>query len=294
MARVRERRTWVSAVVICAALAVPAAMALADENLGSAGGITYVGDSLSPSPPTLAVVEAACPGGTQVSGGGFDSDVGGSLNDAAPADGPDGDGELDDAWFASVYYGPTGYDPTLRVFAICEEGPHQRPTATTEVAAGGGGAVSVECPGRRKPTGGGAQLSGAGAEAYVHSSHPFDGSDGNDEPDDGWRARAYNDTGVAKTLTVTAICRRGEFRNRYRHHDAPTPAYTFSPCVGSEHLVGLGWRLTGPASQAMAERVVPSDDGDPGSVPDDGGEFLGDDNGGGPERLYPHAICSAG
>lgn len=274
------------------ALAVPA-IALAGGDLGTAGGVSYVKDSASPTPPATAVLEAACPAGKQVSGGGFDAWVNGELNDSAPADGPDGDPDPDDAWFVSVDFAPGGFEPEVAAYAICEGRSHRPEVQAETVAAGATETVSAPCPGKTKPIGGGVSLSGAEDEAHVNSSYPFDGPDADSDPDDGWRGRAHNAAGAVKTMTVTAICRGGALRNRFRFWDVPVGEATFPPCLDTEHLVGIGWRITGPASEGFPEYGTPSDDSDTGSAPDDGADFAAHHDGSAPKRLIPHAICDA-
>ncbi len=274
-----------------AVLVLPA-IALAGGDLGSAGGVSYVRDSASPDPPATAILEAPCPAGKEVSGGGFDASVG-ELNDTAPADGPDAGDEPDDAWFVSIDFAPTGFEPEVEVYAICEERSHRTEVEADPIAVGETAKVSAPCPGRTRPTGGGVTLSGAEDEARVSSSYPFDGPDADSDPDDGWRGQARNAVGAPKTITVTAICRGGALRNRFRFWDSPVGGATFPPCVNAEHLVGIGWRITGPASEGFPVYGRPEDGSDTGSAPDDGGGFAARSDGDTGGRLIPHAICDA-
>ena len=146
-------------VPVALALVLPA-VALAGEDLGSAGGVSYIRDSASPDPPATAVLEAACPAGKEVSGGGFDASVAGELNDTAPADGPDAGDDPDDAWFVTIEFAPTGFEPEVEAYAMCEARSHRTEVEADPIAAGETAKVSVPCPGRTKPTGGGVSLSG--------------------------------------------------------------------------------------------------------------------------------------
>ena len=127
----------------------------------------------------------------------------------------------------------------------------------------------------------------------MSSSYPFDGGDADSDPDDGWRGQAHNAVGALKTMTVTAICRGGPLRNRFRFWDGPADDAAFPPCLDTEHLVGIGWRITGPASEGRPGYAKPEDGSDAGSVPDDGAGFVVASEGGADERLIPHAICDA-
>ena len=284
------------AAVSCAPLA---ATASADVNLGSRGGITYVSDADLPSPPEVSVMEAACPAATEVSGGvgsAGTSVESSDVNDTAPADGPDGGSDPDDAWFATANFPDSAFLPNPEVFAICEARSHTHASGSVGIAPGEAGSLTVPCPGPTKPTGGGVMLSGAEADgAFVNSSSPHDGGDRGREPDDGWKGRAYNPEGSAKTMTVTAICRQGALR--YDRHveragagDLATPA---AGCRvrGPQHLVGVGWRWSGPAGEAELYYASLEDSFDGDDVPDDY-VVLGGENKAAPrKKMTGYAIC---
>jgi hypothetical protein len=281
--RARVGRVAGIGAVALAAIAASAALA-GDDGLGTAGGVSYVHDASSPSTPSVAVLEAECPPGTQVSGGGFEIGTSaefGSLNDSAPADGTDPGAVPDDAWFVSVHYPDSEILPNPDVYAICEEPEHGRETESVPVPAGESGTTGVLCDELGKVTGGGATLSGDEDEAFVSSSYPIDDQDEGRRPDDGWGARAYNASGETKTLSVTALCRHGSlrydrFRKRTRNNGfAGAPAGC--RVRGSQRLLGAGWRFGGNAAEAEVEDVVPKDSFDANSVPDDYAGIYGHD-----------------
>ena len=294
--RVRyQAGAWVTAGYLAAAAA-----ALADTHLGTRGGVTYIQDHASPSPPTVSVIEAECPAPKEASGGLANpgtSVTASDLNDVAPADGGDDDANADDAWFASVNFPDTPFFPNPEVFAICEATSHRHPTASVMVSAGAAGSVKVSCPSDTKPTGGGATLSGDEEDgAYVNSSYPFDGPDANRKPDDGWKARAYNPAGTEKTLAVTAVCRRGDLRYK-RFSDYARPGrfgFASAGCkvIGTQHLLGNGWRWTGAAAGAELVDDFLNDSFDSDDVPDDYATIAGENLGGARKKLTGYAVCT--
>ena len=295
----RSRMRYQAGAWVTAGYLAAAATALADTNLGTRGGVTYIQDDASPSPPTVSVMEAQCPSPKGASGGLANpgTNVASSdLNDVAPADGGDDDADADDAWFASVNFPDTPFFPNPEVFAICEATSHRHPTAFVMVSAGEAGTVKASCPSDTKPTGGGATLSGDEEDgAYVNSSFPFDGPDANRKPD-GWRARAYNPAGPAKTLAVTAVCRRGDLRyKRYSERArAGRPAGASVGCkvIGTQHLLGFGWRWTGSASEAEFDFAQLEDSFDSDDVPDDYVGAGGENVAGARKKLTGYAVCT--
>jgi hypothetical protein len=290
---------WLGVTIAAAACAPAATVASADVDLGSRGGITYVMDEDSPSPPDVSVMEAGCPAGNEASGGIADpgTNVDSSdLNDLAPADGVDGGSVPDDAWFASVRFPDSPFLPNPRVFAICEERSHVQAIDAIEISPGEGGSLAVPCPGRKRPTGGGVRLSGAeGDGGFVNSTFPYDDGDRGSVPDDGWKGRAFNPAGASKTMEVTAICRRGQL-GYSRRHDRAGAGHEASASVGCRvegpaHLVGVGWRWGGPTSESEFAFGDLNDSFDGDDVPDDYARLVGVNKDGARKKLTGYAIC---
>jgi hypothetical protein len=276
--------------------------AVADDNLGTRGGITYMRDGASPTAPAVSVIEVECPPGADFSGGLANpgtSVYASDLNDTWMADGSDFGAALDDAWFTTVRF-PAPADPPLfpnpRVYVICEEVEHLPSSFSVPIAPGEARTQSVNCSVGKKPTGGGVTITGDETDgAFINSSAPYDGNDDNRKPDDGWIGRAYNPTGAEKTMTVTAVCREGslrysKFTDRAR---AGRQANASAGCrvQGPQHLVGVGWRWTGPAAEAEIDFLTPQDSFDPDSVPDDYASIAGENKEGTRKKLTGWAIC---
>jgi hypothetical protein len=65
---------------------------------------------------------------------------------------------------------------------------------------------TARCGGTWHAFGGGAQLSGPTISGQLESTAPYDGDDGNAQPDDGWLGEASNLGSVPLTLKTYAIC----------------------------------------------------------------------------------------
>jgi hypothetical protein len=76
------------------------------------------------------------------------------------------------------------------------------------VAAGEHRTLRVGCGQRDHVSGGGAHISGVQDLGRLVATFPYDDGDGDDVPDDGWKVRAYNVSGVDKHVRAFAICFR--------------------------------------------------------------------------------------
>jgi hypothetical protein len=270
--RQRSRERWryeaPIALAVCLILAL-APNSHADVNLGTAGGITYVRDGAEPGPPPANGVLADCPETRHVTGGGF-SQAGprtGLLNDTTPADDADSDRDADDAWTIEM----TGSHRRLRGLAVCARAELAYPVRRVKVRSGQTRTARTACPRGMHVTGGGASLRGISSDSNVTATHPVDDGDRGGAPDDGWRARAHNSGDVRRVMLVRAIC--ADDPPVY-----PEEAVVVGPsrgeraranCPGRAHLLGIGGRLEGLASQASLTVAMAADDGDRGPVPDD-------------------------
>ncbi len=121
-----------------------------------------------------------------------------------PEDGVDPGYEDDDGWFINaVHY--TSSASALTVDAFCLTGPP--PTINDRPAAASGSAVTdrVGCGRSGSISGGGVSFS-----PYLPDllgSRPYDGSDRDSIPDDGWEIRFTRTSSTALDYTIYAICR---------------------------------------------------------------------------------------
>jgi hypothetical protein len=288
------RRRYRAPIALAAGLIVALAPSShADVNLGTSGGITYVQDGADPGPPPANGVLADCPGAWHVTGGGF-SQAGlhtGLLNDATPADDADSDRDTDDAWTVEM----TGSHRRLRGLAVCAKAELAYPVQRVEVRSGETRTARAACPRGMHVTGGGASLRGLSSDSNVTATHPVDDGDGGRVPDDAWRARAHNSGGVRRIMLVRAIC--ADDSPVY-----PEKAVVVRPgrgdraranCPNSAHLLGIGGRLDGSASQASLTVAMAADDGDGGRVPDDRAVVAATNAGASAgKELTAYAVCT--
>jgi hypothetical protein len=294
MRRVRAVFGTISLLVTGGALVV--ALAQADTNLGSAGGLTYVADDTPLDPaPSAGRADADCPGGDHVVGGGatiFLPISQAHLNSIYPFDGGDANATPDDGW-ASRASNNIGDGKDLRVFAICGSPAPDYRTRSAQVGTGDAVATKARCRGRTHVSGGGVHVTGAPGQAHVNATFPIDGRDRGDAPDDGWRARVSNDSGGGKQMTVFAICARMKLAYRSQSFDAPPGGATSQDvnCPETAHVTGGGVKATGSASGGQVEGIRPLDTSDADEVPDDA--WLGTyGNNAGPSRTArTFAIC---
>lgn len=281
------------AALVLAGTLVAAATAKADTELGEAGGFTYVTDSVSTV--GVQVVEADCPPGTHVVGGGFNGGGFAVLRNE-PFDGPDGDRRPDDGWRASrtVVMGGS----SLEVFVICAE---SRPTyrrAKKSLAADETKTVKVPCPAATRVLAGGGRV---GADLAIRAGYPYDDGDANSSPEDGWAVRAHGLDGSGNA-TANAIC--ADTRPRYVPEEGTVPGSGFTlprvDCPAARHVVGIGGRSRVPAANGGVTAAAPGDstagaNQDADEVPDDRAALtFSSSGGGGPHELHAFAVCLRG
>ena len=69
-------------------------------------------------------------------------------------------------------------------------------------------AKKVYCPKGTSATGGGAFASGGTPDSHITSTAPIDSKKDEDKvPDDGWKAKFFNDNGVDQVFTASVVCR---------------------------------------------------------------------------------------
>jgi hypothetical protein len=177
---------------------------------------TYKSDKFSTGPGRDArTARIHCPRGTHVTGGGVNLPVayedGGWLEASAPFDDIDGDAKTDDGWTATG--GSEEREVKMKVTASCAEGGARGGFGKLKYAYGKGsapkmdyGEASAPCPAETHVTGGGVTTEGVAFHPMTISS-PFDGTDPNSRPDNGWQGEFDNysnsDPGL---ITAYAIC----------------------------------------------------------------------------------------
>jgi hypothetical protein len=151
---------------------------------------------------------AMCPSGYRLTSGGVAISSNKSwITTSVPIDGADSDTIRDDGWHG------TGFDTAggtagFTVTAVCVQGatPHYVNAAPVSVLDGHAVTVNVSCASNQHVVGGGVTVTGSAAEARIVVSGPFDGSDADSVPDDGWRTTVYNIAASPKTVRSFAIC----------------------------------------------------------------------------------------
>jgi hypothetical protein len=234
----------------------------ADSNLGTVDGLVYITDaSPTSTPPEVIRADAACPGDTHVVGGGVapasQTNVAAELwiNRSSAFDGPDPDHMPDDGWFGRAN-NRFGHDKVIAVFAICRAAAVRYQMHSVPLEPERGAVARAVCPPDTHVSSGGGAISGAGSEAYLSSSYPFDSADDADAlVDDGWAARAFNVRGAGKRLTVSADCVSN--RPAYISESAAVPDPLFFPNCGAAHAMGGGMSLAGPANGGFLNALYP-------------------------------------
>jgi hypothetical protein len=82
-------------------------------------------------------------------------------------------------------------------------------TATFTIDAGYLQTFKVPCPTGMRVAGGGVSISPYHNQIQLRSTAPYDGSDSDTFPDDGWSARYRNYTDRSRTITVSVVCATG-------------------------------------------------------------------------------------
>jgi hypothetical protein len=248
-------------------LGIAAPGASADNDLGSAGGLTYIqSDSVSLNAGEAGLPVADCPAGTKVVGGGVTPQSSPTaesrINSTYPIDTGDADEKTDDGWEGDVY-NVSGALKGYSAYAICKQsGPVKyRVKNVTGVPPSDSKTATVKCPDGTRVAGGGLFVGGVIAEGYVNRTYPIDGGDQDTKPDDGWRGRGYNlatgDTNVRAHVTCIDA----------RLHYALNLG-SFTDCPDGTHATGGGAAIAGSAASSwlntlypFAEVTNPPDDG---------------------------------
>ena len=263
------------------ALAVPAVALAGGPIGGTTGGLYYYAESNSLSVGGNQGTGQICSEpGTRVIGGGFDSDTAsadGFVSLSAPYDAGDNDSKPDDGWSVNVV-NVSGVPTNFSAYAYCSLDAVKYPSATKGIRAGRTGTVKVTCPEGTRGTAGGLESATTNL-IRMSAVYPFDGSDGNNQLDDGWAVKATNLDAARVSVTARAVCAAGvkmEYRDDFSgntHINAnSTLGLLASVCDDDSVVTGGGSRSAKPlsAGDASITAMVPTDsnfDGD--AVPDD-------------------------
>lgn len=207
--RINPTLAFAVAGTVAVVMLLGAPLAVADTNLGTNEGFTYIRDAVFDTPAgTGATITADCPAGTRLIGGGARNELNYKYNllDAFyPADGPDADKVPNDRFSARIF-SRTDSGNSHFAYAICARA---NPTYHQEVYDLPPdeilGATSF-CPADTHVSSGGVRVPGPYAAAEVNSSFPVDGPDADRITDDGWRVRVVS-RGSTSEIRVFAICR---------------------------------------------------------------------------------------
>ena len=290
-------RVAAATVITCLAFAAPG---LADTNLGTANGVTYVLDQSPVAVDQQAAVLAECPPGSELLGAGADSVSGqpeGVLSSLRPEDGDDANGRPDDAVTAFAHNTSTMAGST-QVWAFCAPGKVRYPSRSLKVPRRDTRAVKVPCPRGTRVLSGGAYLDGLNDEVRLNALRPYDDGDKGKLRDDGWQVKASNVEGGRKQMTAWAFCRKGvkpSYESAAAGLGPDTAAGAGLACPDLESsLLGTGGAIGGFGAARWITAVVPDDNtspGEPDAIPDDVLVLHADNNTGTPTTYRPHTIC---
>jgi hypothetical protein len=183
------------------------AWAVCTEKVGKVSDASHVANAGSPPTGNHATVE--CVQGHAVGGGvemvGNASDW--WLNSTSGIDTGDADEDPDDGWVAWVNH-PSGASDTFITEVVCMEGKQSEYRQKQKETDKKNVAVKVFCPKGTSVTGGGAFASGATDESHVMATAPIDSKKDSDSvPDDGWKAKIYNDVASDQDFTAHVVCK---------------------------------------------------------------------------------------
>lgn len=180
--------------------------------------------------------------------------------------------------------------------AICGHGAYVYKTVKRKLAVGKAVQKKALCPAGTKVVGGGVGASGDhGVE--VGASEPSDGGDHDSKADDAWLGRESNSSSKRTVMKVTAVCaKRGKFAyvrgpaTALLNHTQGTVSVS---CPASTQVTGGGIDVSGKSTNIEVGDTFPTDDGDPGTTPDNGWSATGNNDGSGATRgMRAFAICA--
>lgn len=212
------------------------------------------------------------------------------IEDTRPYDWYDADSFPEDGWDSSGYGGSAG---TLESFSICKAEP--QPDYFHKVVPDSSGPVRFakqKCePGSGKVIGGGGFI--ATSESFMSQTYPYDGSDSDSAPDDGWAIRVLDTVGGIGGMSVDAVCQSGDvsYASSVDSTGAHSSAIATANCGAGSHVSGGGGRMSGPGGAVHLASSLPIDDSDPNEVPDDGWRAVAYNGSSSGQKLTAYAVC---
>ena len=291
-------------VVSGALLALGAGTALAgsepdpdtgDSILGTSGGLRYASDSeaFNLGNSGFASANTGCgPDDWHIVGGGVElsgpSAKNRTIGSTAQYDWYDLDSVPEDGWRSSGYGGDDG---TLKSVSICKAEPQpdylreETPDSDSNVRSD-----KVACGGGKAIAGGGFI---ATSESFLSHSYPYDDSDSNSAPDDGWAVRLYDTVGGLGGMHVDVVCQSGSVSYEDATDNAAShgSASATANCPSGAHVSGGGGKIAGPGAKVNLASSNPIDDSDSNPTPDDGWKAVAYNGSGDQQKLTAYAVC---
>ena len=190
----------------------------------------------------------------------------------------------------------SGNPATMTVFGICARSGITHRVIKKTIGPDRQGKAQVLCPSGTKVTGGGVGVSGSNHTQEVASSYPFDSSDANAAPDNGWRGRGNNGQNKKVTLTVEVVCSHSGTYSYVHSSRKSVPNNAQVPrratCPTGSQVTGGGLSITGTTLNTEVADSFPFDGSDAGTTPDDGWQGNANNDGSGQTlKAQAFAIC---
>jgi hypothetical protein len=280
-----RRETITATVIVALATAAGAAMLassacagfaadprIGDVQLGKKYGIAYVKDAEKVVDSGSTVAPTGCPGKGQawrVAGGGFSAGRPFNyINASRPLDHTDADQKADDYWQVESY--SAGVGTKITGYAICMKEPKLRyASATAPDSPDEDRTLSVDCPGKSKPVGGGASISHS--DSFLSSLYPSGRS---------WNAAVHDFDGGTGNFTADAVCLKSRNIETVRTSRIIDPVtqgnvkiLAEAPAMPMSTLYQTHGPSIGPGIPSQPVfKSVPFDGRDRDRIPDDGWE----------------------
>jgi hypothetical protein len=263
------------------------AAASAGISLGTIDGVSYDRATEGIAAGGTASPIAECPAGTKVVGVGGDARAGsapnleGSINVLRPDDSLNDTDSKPDDLAHTFLLNPSATGNTAASYAFCAAGRTKYEKNTVNIKPASAKSAKLSCPDGMSVTGGGGFIFGPAASGWLFASHPFDGRDRKQKPDDGWKVSAFNDDELEGTQMIAyAICRPGRhvYCSGSANVDAGDAVGAGASCSSDRPrgpVLSVGSRMYGanPSGLHLAG-LYPADNtsqGEPDTVPDDYG-----------------------